>query len=179
MHTKQSNIATFAGGCFWCMQHVFDALPGVINSIVGYTGGNKSNPSYQQVSSGTTGHLEAIQIQFDPTQIEFASLVETFLHNIDPTNSKGQFADIGPQYCTAVFYQDDLQKQIAETLFDNIISSGQLDVIYTKILPAVKFYPAEEYHQKYPEKNHERYMGYHIACGRDFGLKNIWKGKKR
>ncbi len=177
MATKQSSIATFAGGCFWCMQHVFDELPGVISSVVGYTGGSESNPSYQQVSSGRTGHLEAIQIYFDPSKIKYVTLLETFLHNIDPTNSKGQFADIGPQYCTAVFYHDKEQKIITESLFHSIISSGQFETIYTKILPAVIFYPAEEYHQKYPEKNPERYMIYHMSCRRDLHLKNIWKGK--
>lgn len=177
MAQDQTNIATFAGGCFWCMQHAFDRLPGVVCSQVGYTGGFETNPTYEQVSTGKTGHLEAIQIHFKPSIITYSKLVDTFLHNIDPTNSRGQFADLGPQYCTAIFYHDDLQRQIVEALFDHILSTGQLAVIYTKVLPAVKFYLAEEYHQKYPEKNAERYMRYHAACGREQKLKNIWKTK--
>jgi methionine-S-sulfoxide reductase len=174
---KNSRIATFAGGCFWCMQHLFDSQPGVTYSEVGYTGGTGNSPTYHDVSTGTTGHLEAIKIHYDPSKVSYKTLLETFLHHIDPTNNRGQFADIGPQYCTAVFYHDEEQKEISENTFEEILSSGQLPVIYTRILPAQKFYSAEEYHQQYSHKNEAQYLRYHMACGRDQYLKDLWKTK--
>ncbi|MGZ3633813.1 MAG: peptide-methionine (S)-S-oxide reductase MsrA [Parachlamydiaceae bacterium] len=173
--TSDQQIATFAGGCFWCMQHLFDSLPGVIRSDVGYTGGQEINPSYQSVSSGTTGHLEAIQVFFDSAKTSFEALLDIFLHHIDPTNSEGQFADIGSQYLTAVFYHDESQKLATEAYFKRLLASKQLPIIYTQILPAQQFYPAEEYHQSYFRKNKDAYMRYHHACRRDQGLKEIWK----
>jgi peptide-methionine (S)-S-oxide reductase len=172
--TTNQQTATFAGGCFWCMQHLFDALPGVVYSVVGYTGGQERNPSYQSVSSGTTGHLEAIQISFDPTKTSFEVLLDIFVHHIDPTNSQGQFADIGSQYLTAVFYHDESQKLATEIYFKRLLASKQLPVIYTQILPAQQFYSAEEYHQSYSQKNEDAYMRYHHACRRDQRLKEIW-----
>lgn len=167
-------FATFAGGCFWCMQHLFDELPGVIKTTVGYTGGSKEQAFYTLVSAGHTAHREAIQIVYDSEKIEYNKLVELFLHHIDPTNNHGQFFDIGSQYRTAVYYHSVEQKAIVESIFQEILKSGQLESIFTEILPAVPFYSAEDYHQHYAKNHPFAYFQYARACGRNEKLKQLW-----
>lgn len=168
-------IATFAGGCFWCMEPPYDKQEGVVSTVSGYTGGRLENPSYQQVSSGGTGHLEAIQVQYDPAKVDYATLLEIFWMNVDPTDPAGQFCDRGSQYQTAIFYQTDEQRRLAEESKRKLEESGRLQKpIVTPIRPASVFYPAEEYHQDYYEKNPVRYRLYRMGCGRDRVLKKIW-----
>lgn len=171
-------IATFAGGCFWCLQPAFDNLAGVVKTEVGYTGGDKENPTYEEVSSGKTGHLEAIQVTFDTTKIEYKALVEEFLRNIDPTDPGGQFADRGSQYHTAVFYHSEKQRLTAEESKTELERSGKFKKpVATLILPAKTFYPAEEYHQEYHQKNPAHYKSYKIGSGRAGFIEENW-GKK-
>lgn len=175
MEEKHYTKATFAGGCFWCVQEAFDSLPGVIAAIAGYTGGHKENPTYEEVCSGKTGHVEALQILYDPEKISYEKLLDLFWHNIDPTDSQGQFADKGEQYQTRIFYHDEKQKELAEESKRRLLESHQVPLVFTQILPAEKFYPAEEYHQEYYKKNPLRYQFYREGCGRDRCLKKIWK----
>ena len=159
--------ATFAGGCFWCMQPFFDHAKGVIKTTVGYTGGQMANPNYEEVSSGETGHAESIEIVYDPTVIAYSKLLDIYWHNIDPTQVNGQFADEGTQYRTVIFYHSDEQKRIAEESKKALAASGRFDKpIVTAIEPARTFYPAEDYHQKYYQKNSLRYNMYHDNSGR-------------
>lgn len=172
--------ATFAGGCFWCMQPPYDQLPGVISTTVGYTGGNVENPTYQEVSTGKTGHAEAVQILFDSTKTSYWELLQVFWHNIDPTNPYGQFADIGSQYRTAIFYNDEKQKELAEKSKRELENSGKFDKpIVTKIVKASTFYPAEEYHQEYYKKNSFHYNQYKVGSGRSGYLKKKWGEEKK
>lgn len=166
--------ATFAGGCFWCMEPPFDKLHGVISTTSGYTGGHKENPTYEQVSSGTTGHAEAIQVIYDPDKITYDQLLEVFWRNVDPTDGGGQFCDRGSQYRTAIFYHDDEQKRLAERSRQAVIESTGFKAIATEITAASAFYPAEEYHQDYYKKNPVRYKYYRYSCGRDKRLKELW-----
>lgn len=167
--------ATFAGGCFWCMVPPFEKLSGVVSVTSGYTGGQKKNPTYEEVSSGSTGHAESVQVVFDPTKITYSKLLEVYWHNVDPTQGNGQFCDLGNQYRTAIFYHDDMQKQLAEKSKADIEKSGQLKApIVTQIVPATEFYPAEEYHQDFYKKNPVRYTTYRMGCGRDRRLEQIW-----
>jgi len=167
--------ATFAGGCFWCMQHPFDALDGVVSTTVGYTGGHLPNPSYEEVSAGGTGHAEAIRIEFDPSRITYEMLLDMFWRQIDPTDAGGQFVDRGSQYRSAIFYHDEIQKQKATASKAALERSGRYDKpLVTEIVPASTFYPAEEYHQKYYEKNPVRYKIYRYGSGRDRYLQKIW-----
>jgi peptide methionine sulfoxide reductase msrA/msrB len=169
------SIATFAGGCFWCMQAPYDVLDGVVEVIAGYTGGDVENPSYQQVSSGDTGHYEAIQISYDPEKVSYEQLLEVFWRQIDPTDAGGQFADRGPQYRTAIFYHDETQKELAEKSRLQLETSGKFDKpIATLILPAKAFYMAEEYHQDYYEKNSRSYDAYKRGSGREGFLEENW-----
>jgi peptide-methionine (S)-S-oxide reductase len=171
--------ATFAGGCFWCMEPPFDKLDGVISTTAGYTGGKEKNPTYEQVSSGMTGHAEAIEIVYDPSRITYAELLDVFWRNINPTQADGQFADSGPQYRTAIFYHDEEQKKLALASKRELENSGRFDQkIVTEIVPAGEFYPAEEYHQDYYEKNPIRYKFYRYGSGRDQFLKEAW-GKEK
>ncbi len=157
------------------MQHPFDKLNGVVSTTVGYTGGNKENPTYEDVCSGQTGHTEAIQIQFDPAKITFSELLDVFWKNIDPTTSNRQFADVGSQYRTAIFYHDEQQKQTAESSKEEMGKSGIHDKpIVTEIVPATIFYKAEEYHQKYYEKCPVRYERYNSGSGRKRYLERTW-----
>jgi methionine-S-sulfoxide reductase len=168
MDNNKTEKALFAGGCFWCMQHPFDELKGVVSTAVGYTGGHKENPTYEEVCSGETGHTEAIEIQFDPAQITYSELLDVFWKNIDPTTSNRQFADVGSQYRTAIFYHDEEQKKIAESSKEELGKSGIHDKpIVTEIVPASVFYKAEEYHQKYYEKCPVRYERYKSGSGRE------------
>jgi peptide-methionine (S)-S-oxide reductase len=172
-------VAIFAGGCFWCMEPAFDTVPGVINTVSGYTGGHIENPTYKAVSKGKTGHSEAIQVTYDPEKVSYEQLLQVFWHNIDPFNNQGQFCDKGEQYRATIFYQDDEQKQLAEASKDAIAEQLQKQFsapIVTSITPASKFYPAEDYHQNYYKKNPKTYKFYRFTCGRDRRLNQIWQG---
>ncbi|MDH3251272.1 MAG: peptide-methionine (S)-S-oxide reductase MsrA [Ignavibacteria bacterium] len=167
--------ATFAGGCFWCMQPPFDRAPGVISTVVGYTGGTTKNPTYEEVSSGRTEHAESIEITFDPTKISYDQLLDIFWRNIDPTTPNRQFADVGTQYRTAIFYHGEEQKKLALESKRKLNQSGKFDSpIATEIVPASTFYPAEEYHQKYYLKNSAHYKAYRKGSGREGYLKKTW-----
>jgi peptide methionine sulfoxide reductase msrA/msrB len=167
--------ATFAGGCFWCMEGDFKKIEGVVEVISGYTGGAVENPSYEQVASGTTGHFEAVQIRFDPDKISYQELLEIFWRHIDPTDPGGQFADRGPQYRTAIFYHNDEQKRLAESSKRALERSGKFErPIVTEILPLKKFYPAEDYHQNYSQKHPLSYRLYRLGSGRDQSLRSLW-----
>ena len=165
--------ATFAGGCFWCMEGPFDKLDGVVSTTSGYTGGTKENPTYGQVSAGNTGHAESVQVVYDPEQVSYEALLGTFWHNIDPLDSKGQFCDKGNQYRSAIFYGNETEKQLAEVSRAEV--AEKLDEpIATEITPASTFYPAEDYHQDYYIKNPVRYKIYRTGCGRDRRLSQVW-----
>ncbi len=167
--------ATFAGGCFWCVEADFEKLDGVAQVISGYAGGNTVNPTYQEVASGKGGHLEVVQVHYDPNIISYETLLETFWRKIDPTDNGGQFVDRGPQYRPAIFYHDDIQKLIAEKSRASLASSGAFKKpIETEIIKLTKFYPAEEYHQDYYKKNPIRYKYYRYNSGRDKFLKQTW-----
>jgi methionine-S-sulfoxide reductase len=171
--------ATFAGGCFWCMQPPFDKLDGVASTTVGYTGGLEKNPTYKEVSSGKTGHAEAIQILYDPSQITYAQLLDVFWRNIDPTQVNGQFADRGRQYRTAIFYHNEEQKRLAEASKQALKDSGRYDKpIVTEVVPATEFYEAEDYHKDYYKKDPIRYKLYRYGSGRDWFLDTVWGNKE-
>lgn len=167
--------ATFAGGCFWCMEPPFDKLDGVASTTSGYTGGQTRNPSYEQVSAGRTGHAESVQILYDPKKISYEKLLNVFWHNVDPVTADGQFCDHGNQYRTAIFYHGEEQKKLAEQSKQALEKSGKLKKpIVTEIVPAGEFYPAEDYHQDYYQKNPLRYKYYRFSCGRDQRLEELW-----
>jgi methionine-S-sulfoxide reductase len=168
--------ATFAGGCFWCMQPPFDKLKGVVSTIVGYTGGQKVNPTYEQVSAGATGHAESIEVTYDPARVSYAELLDVFWRNIDPTARDRQFVDVGNQYRAAVFYHNEEQRTLALESKEKLEKSGKFGskAIVTEIVPAATFYPAEDYHQKYYQKSGVRYKFYRFNSGRDQFLKKIW-----
>ena len=171
--------ATFAGGCFWCMEPPFDKLAGVISVTAGYTGGHKTQPTYQEVSAGRTGHTEAVEIVYDPAQMSYAKLLEVFWRNIDPTTPNGQFCDHGTQYRSAIFYHDEMQQRLAEASKQTLEASKPFTApIVTEITPASQFYPAEEYHQHYYQKNPLRYKVYRYGCGRDQRLHELWGDPK-
>ena len=167
-------VATFAGGCFWCMEPPFDALDGVISTTSGYTGGKTQNPTYEEVSSGATGHAEAVQVVYDPAKVSFETLLVTFWHNIDPTVRNRQFCDIGTQYRTAIFYHGAEQKRLAEESRKTLEALRFKRPLETQIVAADTFYPAEDYHQDYYLKNPVRYKFYRYQCGRDAVLQHIW-----
>jgi len=167
--------AVFAGGCFWCMQSPFDHAPGVRATVVGYAGGREENPTYKQVSAGETSHRESIEVTYDPAKISYAQLLDVFWRNINPIQTDGQFHDVGDQYTTAIFYTSEAQKKIAEESKEALGKSGKFQkAIATVILPAGKFWPAEEYHQKYYVKNPQAYGMYHFGSGRASYKKRIW-----
>ncbi len=169
--------ATFAGGCFWCMEPPFDKLPGVVSVTSGYIGGHTGNPTYEQVSAGGTGHAEAVQIIFDPARTSYAKLLDTFWHNIDPTVKDRQFCDVGSQYRSGIFYHSQEQQRAALQSKANLERSKPFrESIVTEITHAGVFYAAEEYHQKYYKKNPLRYKYYRNGCGRDRRLKELWGG---
>ena len=172
---EETETATFAGGCFWCMEHPFDELPGVISTTSGYTGGHQKHPTYQQVSAGTTGHTEAIQVVFDPKRISYEELLHVYWRNTDPTTANRQFCDVGTQYRPAIFYHSEAQKQAAEASKKALIQDKSFNGdIVTEITRASEFWPAEEYHQNYYLKNPIRYKFYRYNCGRDQRLKQLW-----
>lgn len=168
-------LATFAGGCFWCMVSPFDELPGIIKVVSGYTGGHKVNPTYKEVCSETTGHKEAVQITFDPTIFPYKKLLEQYWASVDPTDAGGQFYDRGESYGTAIYYHSEAQKAAAEASKKALAESGRFSQpIVTPILAAVTFYPAEDYHQDYHKKNTAHYKGYRQGSGRDRFIEKHW-----
>lgn len=170
----KTTVAIFAGGCFWCMEPPFDALPGVISTISGYTGGQSENPTYKDVSNGKTGHLEAVQVIYDPAKISYVQLLDVFWRNVDPFDDDGQFCDKGDQYKAAIFYQDEQEKQLAEASKAVLKPKFADKTIVTTIKPTSKFYPAEDYHQDYYLNNPKRYKFYRFTCGRDQRLNEVW-----
>jgi peptide-methionine (S)-S-oxide reductase len=167
--------ATFAGGCFWCMEPPFDKVDGVVSTISGYTGGQKVDPTYKEVSDGGTGHYEALQVRYDPSKVTYAQLLDIFWRNVDPLTADGQFCDKGSQYRAAIFVHDAEQRRLAEESKRKLVEAKRFEQpIVTEILPAATFYPAEEYHQDYYQKNPVRYRYYRYSCGRDARLKAVW-----
>jgi peptide-methionine (S)-S-oxide reductase len=167
--------ATFAGGCFWCMEAPFDKIDGVISTTSGYIGGKKKDPTYREVSSGTTGHTEAVQVVYDPKKVTYEKLLYVFWRNIDPTVRDQQFCDVGSQYRSGIFFHDDAQKKAAEESKSALMKAKSFkgDLV-TEITAATEFYPAEDYHQDYYKKNPTRYAFYRSGCGRDDKLKALW-----
>jgi peptide-methionine (S)-S-oxide reductase len=169
--------ATFAGGCFWCMEPPYDELEGVISTISGYTGGTKKNPTYEQVSAGTTGHTEAVEVTYDPKKVSYEKLLDVFWRNIDPLTANAQFCDSGSQYRSAIFYHDQTQKTLAEASKRRLQDRFKQPIV-TEIVRASEFYPAEDYHQDYYKKNPIRYKIYRYGCGRDSRLQELWGAQK-
>ncbi|MDY6905470.1 MAG: peptide-methionine (R)-S-oxide reductase MsrB [Thermodesulfobacteriota bacterium] len=174
-----TKTAVFAGGCFWCTESDFEKVDGVVEAISGYTGGDKKNPTYKEVSSGTTGHIESVKVVYNPSVISYEGLLDVFWRHIDPTDPSGQFVDQGPQYRSAVFYANDKQKRLAEKSKKKLAASGPFDKpVVTEILPLGPFYPAEEYHQDYYKNNPIRYKWYRYRSGRDQFLEKTWGNEK-
>lgn len=168
--------AIFAGGCFWCIEADFEKLAGVVAVQSGYTAGRTVNPTYEQVSAGSTGHTEAVRVSYDPQKVSYAQLVEYFWRHIDPTVKNRQFCDVGSQYRSGIYWQNEGERKIAEGSRDALLASGKLPRIETEIMAASAFYPAEEYHQDYYKKNPIRYAYYRQGCGRDARVQQIWGG---
>jgi peptide-methionine (S)-S-oxide reductase len=173
---QRTAVATFAGGCFWCVEADFDKVDGVISTTSGYTGGRTANPTYEQVSHGGTGHAESVEIVYDPAKVSYKKLLDVFWHNIDPLAKDRQFCDHGDQYRSAIFYHDEEQRALAEASKAEVEKRFEQPVA-TQIVPAGPFYKAEEYHQDYYKKNPIRYKFYRYNCGRDARLEELW-GKK-
>lgn len=172
---RDSGVAIFAGGCFWCTEADFDKLPGVLSTTSGYIGGHLENPSYEQVSAGNSGHIEAVQVRFDPSQTSYAKLLEAYWPTIDPLTANAQFCDRGAQYRSAIFYATAEEQALAEASKAALQASGRFNQpIVTEILPATTFYPAEDYHQDYYQNNPLRYAYYRNGCGRDKRLEQLW-----
>lgn len=172
---KNIRAATFAGGCFWCSEADFKKIPGVLQVISGYTGGFRDNPSYEEVSSGKTGHVEAVQVLYDPSKVTYEQLLDAFWRHIDPTDAGGQFADRGSQYRTAIFYHDEEQKGVAENSKETLEKSGKFkEPIATEIMKFSKFYAAEDYHQGYSKKEPLHYTLYRQGSGREQFIKDTW-----
>lgn len=170
-----AKTAVFAGGCFWCMQPPYDQAKGVVKTVVGYTGGDATDANYQKVSAHQTKHREAIEVTYDPAQISYEQLLDIFWRQINPTQADGQFHDIGLSYQAAIFYASAEEKKAAETSKESLGKSGKFKKpIVTEILPATKFYPAEEYHQKYYLKNPAEFEAYHVGSGRVSFLEKVW-----
>ncbi len=169
--------AIFAGGCFWCTEADFEKLPGVISAESGYTAGKKPNPTYNEVSAGTTGHTEAVRVTYDPAKVTYTQLVDYFWRTIDPTVKDRQFCDAGSQYRSGIYWQNEEERKVAEASRDALVASNRFKEIHTEIAAASVFYPAEEYHQDYYKKNPIRYNYYRHGCGRDARLEQLW-GKK-
>lgn len=171
-------VAVFAGGCFWCTESDFDKVPGVLSTTSGYIGGTLANPTYEQVSSGTSGHLEAVQVRYDPAKTDYAKLLAAFWPTIDPLTPNRQFCDAGPQYRSAIFYANAEEQRLAQASKAALEASKRFSQpIVTELLAATTFYPAEEYHQDYYSKNPLRYAYYRNSCGRDDRLKEVWGAK--
>lgn len=172
---KPLATAVFAGGCFWCMEPPFDKLDGVVSTTSGYTGGSVANPTYEQVSAGRTGHAEAVEVRYDPAKVTYTKLLDVFWHNIDPLDAGGQFCDRGSQYRSAIFAGTEEERRLAEQSRDEVAHRLNKPVA-TQIVAAGPFYPAEEYHQDYYQKNPLRYHYYRYTCGRDKRLEQVWGG---
>jgi peptide-methionine (S)-S-oxide reductase len=171
----ERETAIFAGGCFWCEETAFVGVPGVISVTSGYTGGQVKNPTYEQVSSGSTGHAESVEVVFDPSKTSYEKLLDVFWHNVDPTQANGQFCDHGYQYRSAIFYTSESQRRAAEESKKKLEEQPRFKgKIVTQIVAAGPFYRAEEYHQEFYKKNPTRYHEYRLGCGRDARLKQIW-----
>jgi peptide methionine sulfoxide reductase msrA/msrB len=178
--SKNYKIATFAGGCFWCVESDFEKVDGVIEAISGYTGGDEPNPTYKQVSAGGTGHTEAVQVHYDPDKITYKELLDVFWRHVDPTDAGGQFVDRGSQYRPAIFYHDEEQKRMAEESKLELEKSGRFTKpIATEIVPLGEFYIAEEYHQDYYDRNPLRYKMYRYGSGRDQFLSRTWSAEAK
>jgi peptide-methionine (S)-S-oxide reductase len=171
--TTSTRTAIFAGGCFWSMQHALESIPGVVSTEAGFSGGSVANPSYEQVSEGGTGHRESVRVTYDPAKVDYDRILAVYWRNIDPFDADGQFCDKGEQYHAAIFTADDEEKQTAEVSKEAIAKRFGKPVA-TDILPAAPFYPAEDYHQHYADKNPVRYGLYRTGCGRDAAMKAIW-----
>lgn len=171
----KTETALFAGGCFWCLFAPFEHEGGVLDVVAGYSGGESENPTYEEVSTGQSGHREVIQITYDPAKISYEKLLEIFWRQIDPTDEGGQFADRGHQYTTAVYYNSEEQRQAAERSKRELLESRKFPKVVTEVLPARPFYPAEEYHQDYNTKNPLRYKAYQEGSGRAPFLRKTWK----
>jgi len=167
--------AIFAGGCFWCVEKDFEKLPGVIEAESGYTAGKTPNPTYEEVSNGHTGHTEAVRVIYDTTQVSYAELVEYFWRHIDPTVKNRQFCDIGSQYRSGIYWQNEEERKVVEASHAALVKSGRFKVIHTELAPASTFYLAEDYHQDYYKKNPVRYNYYRLSCGRDARVKQLWQ----
>lgn len=172
-----SATAIFAGGCFWCLEADFEKLPGVIAAESGYTASKTPNPTYEQVSSGTTGHAEAVRVTYNTEKLTYPQLVDYFWRHIDPTARDRQFCDIGTQYRTGIYWQNEAERKVAEASRDALLKGGKVSKIHTEIIAATTFYSAEEYHQDYYKKNPARYASYRKGCRRDEWLLEIWGGK--
>lgn len=170
----ETATAIFAGGCFWCIEADFEKLDGVIDVESGYIGGSTASPTYRQVSAGGTGHAEAVRVRYDPRRAGYEKLLDYFWRHIDPTVKDRQFCDIGSQYRSAIFYQNDAERKLAQDSLQALEKSGRFARIYTEIAAAATFYPAENYHQDYYKKNPVRYRFYRTSCGRDARVKSLW-----
>lgn len=175
---KRLSTAVFAGGCFWCVEADFDKVDGVVSTISGYTGGTVANPTYKQVSREKTGHYEAVKVTYDPDKVSYADLVDYYFHHIDPTDAAGQFCDKGESYRSAVFVATPVEREVVEAEVSAIETSGVLGApVVTKIVDAATFWPAEDYHQDYYQKNPLKYRYYRTACGRDARVKKVWENE--
>ena len=175
--TPQTASVVLAGGCFWCMEPPYDKTDGVLSTISGYSGGKQAKPTYEQVSAGSTGHVEVVKVEYDPTKVSYEKLLDIFWKNIDPVDADGQFCDKGSQYRSAIFYGNEKEKELAEASKQQVAAKlGQ--TVATDILPAAEFYPAEDYHQDYYIKNPLKYKFYRYGCGRDARLEAVWGAEK-
>jgi methionine-S-sulfoxide reductase len=178
LSAETTKTAVFAGGCFWCIQPAFDKAPGVLKTVVGYTGGDESNPTYELVTTERTKYRESIEVTYDPAKISYDQLLDIYWKQINPTQSDGQFTDIGPSYRAAIYYGNEEEKKIAEASKAKLAASGRFDKpIATEILPAMKFWPAEDYHQKYSQKNPLEFEAFEMGSGRDSFKKKEWPQK--
>jgi peptide-methionine (S)-S-oxide reductase len=171
--SAQTATAVFAGGCFWCMEPPFDKTEGVISTTSGYAGGETANPTYEEVSAGGSGHIEVIRIEYDPSKVSYEKLLDIYWRNVDPFDARGQFCDKGSQYRSAIFFGNNAEKALAEASKKKVAEKFR-KTVETLIMPASKFYPAEDYHQDYYKKNPVRYKLYRSGCGRDARLKAVW-----
>lgn len=175
--TPQTASVVLAGGCFWCMEPPFDKTDGVLSTISGYSGGKQAKPTYEQVSAGSTGHVEVVKVEYDPAKVSYEKLLDIFWRNIDPVDADGQFCDKGSQYRSAIFYGNEKEKELAEASKQQVAAKlGQ--AVATDLLPAAEFYPAEDYHQDYYTKNPLKYKFYRYGCGRDARLEAVWGAEK-
>jgi peptide-methionine (S)-S-oxide reductase len=170
-----TETATFAAGCFWCVEKDFEALPGVISAESGYTAGRTPNPTYQSVSAGLTDHTEAVRIVYDPARVSYTKLLDHFWRNVDPTARNRQFCDIGSHYRSGIYWQNDAERQTVEAIRDALLKSGRFSTIHTELAAVSPFYLAEDYHQDYYKKNELRYNYYRLSCGRDARVKKLWE----